>query len=106
MRISDWSSDVCSSDLRIGMPVSGLAKWKTTIQMLALGFLIVGDAVPAPLSAAMIGEIGIWIAAALTLFTGYDYLRAGLVHMTDGSPRPAGEENGKPDRTKTAGHTG
>jgi CDP-diacylglycerol---glycerol-3-phosphate 3-phosphatidyltransferase len=68
--------------LRVGMPVSRLAKWKTFIQMVAIGFLIVGDAGPGFLPVAAIGESLLWIAAALTLVTGYDYLRAGLPHIT------------------------
>jgi cardiolipin synthase (CMP-forming) len=67
--------------LRIGMPVSRLAKWKTVIQMVAIGVLIVGDAGPAFLPVAAIGEMLLWIAASLTLVTGYDYLQAGLRHM-------------------------
>ena len=67
--------------LRIGMPVSRLAKWKTVIQMVAIGVLIVGDAGPRFLPVAAIGEMLLWIAASLTLVTGYDYLRAGLRHM-------------------------
>ena len=67
--------------LRVGLPVSKLAKWKTAIQMTAIGFLIVGDAGPAFLPVAGIGEMLLWIAAMLTLVTGYDYLRAGLTHM-------------------------
>ena len=67
--------------LRIGMPVSRLAKWKTVIQMVAIGVLIVGDAGPRFLPVAAIGEMLLWIAASLTLVTGYDYLQAGLRHM-------------------------
>ena len=67
--------------LRVGMPVSRLAKWKTVIQMIAIGVLIVGDAGPAFLPVAAIGEMMLWIAASLTLVTGYDYLQAGLRHM-------------------------
>ena len=83
------------AEVRVGMPVSRLAKWKTVIQMLALGFLIVGGAGPdfGPLSTAEIGEYGLWLAAMLTLVTGYDYLRAGLRQIslsdenaTDGAP--------------------
>ena len=74
--------------LRVGMPVSRLAKWKTAIQMVAIGFLIVGDAGPGFLPVKAIGESLLWIAAALTLVTGYDYLRAGLPHIT--RPRRAG----------------
>ena len=73
--------------LRVGMPVSRLAKWKTFIQMVAIGFLIVGDAGPPFLSAPAIGESLLWVAALLTLVTGYDYLVAGLRHIN--GPRPA-----------------
>jgi CDP-diacylglycerol---glycerol-3-phosphate 3-phosphatidyltransferase len=67
--------------IRISVPVSQLAKWKTTIQMVAIGILLVGDAGPAAIPVRQIGEAGLWIAAALTLITGYDYLRAGLRHI-------------------------
>lgn len=69
------------AEIRVGLPVTKLAKAKTTVQMIALGFLIVGDVAPPWLPAKLIGEIGIWIAAVITLITGYDYLRAGLRHM-------------------------
>lgn len=69
------------AELRVGLPVSKLAKVKTTVQMVALGFLIVGDVAPAAIPAKLIGEVGIWIAAVITMITGYDYLRAGLKHM-------------------------
>jgi cardiolipin synthase (CMP-forming) len=69
------------AELRVGVPVSMLAKWKTTVQMVALGFLILGDAGPAALPIRLIGEIGFWVAAILTLVTGYDYLVTGLRHM-------------------------
>ncbi len=67
----------------VGVPVSKLAQWKTTVQMLALGFLMVGTAGPnfGPLSTTEVGVWGLWIAAILTLVTGYDYLRAGLRHV-------------------------
>lgn len=71
------------AEVRIGVPVSKLAKWKTTIQMLALGFLIVGDAAEQWLPAHDIGRAMIWAAAVLTVITGFDYLRAGLRHMTE-----------------------
>lgn len=70
------------AELQVGMPVSKLAKWKTTIQMLALGFLVVGPAETGPIPADMIGLVLLWIAAALTVVTGFDYLRAGMRHMT------------------------
>ena len=68
--------------VRVGLPVSRLARWKTTIQMVAIGFLIVGDAGPGFLHVTVTGELLLWLAALLTLVTGYDYLRAGFVHMT------------------------
>lgn len=78
------------AELRVGVPVSLLAKWKTTVQMIALGFLIVAKAdSEVPVNAMLIGEILLWIAAALTLVTGYDYLMIGLKHMaadTRGGP--------------------
>jgi cardiolipin synthase len=85
--------------LRIGLPVSRLAKWKTMIQMVAIGFLLVGDAGPVILPVEAIGEFLLWAAAALTLVTGYDYLRAGLGHMTAQRPlRPAPVKAGKPSQ--------
>jgi cardiolipin synthase len=78
--------------LRVGMPVSRLAKWKTAIQMVAIGFLIVGDAGPAILRVSAIGETLLWAAALLTLMTGYDYLRAGLPHLTR-TPRTRGQKS-------------
>jgi len=67
--------------LHVGVPVSELAKWKTLLQMLALGFLIVGDGGLPAWPVSLVGEIGLWAAAALTVATGYDYLKAGLKHM-------------------------
>jgi CDP-diacylglycerol---glycerol-3-phosphate 3-phosphatidyltransferase len=76
------------ASISVGVPVSRLAKWKTTIQMFALGFLIVYDASPDWIPSVWIGEIGVWVAALLTLITGYDYLDAGLNHLTaDPEPR-------------------
>jgi cardiolipin synthase len=81
------------AEIRVGMPVSKLAKWKTTIQMLAIGFLIVGDFGPEFLATRLIGEVGLWIAAGLTLVTGVDYLVIGLSHMdTTPDPLPDGEK--------------
>lgn len=78
------------AELRVSVPVTRLAKWKTTLQMIAIGFLIVGDVLPlgGGLSASHVGVVGLWLAAALTVITGYDYLRAGLRHLL-GSPYPA-----------------
>jgi cardiolipin synthase (CMP-forming) len=69
------------ADLRVSIPVSHLAKWKTTLQLVALGALILGGAVPGQLWVHLVGVASLWAAAALTLVTGYDYLRIGLKHM-------------------------
>ena len=71
------------AEVSAGLPVSRLAKWKTGVQMTAIGFLIVGSAGPAWLPVVEIGWLGLWLAAILTLITGYDYLRDGIRHMTD-----------------------
>lgn len=68
---------------QVSIPVSTLAKWKTTLQMFTLGFLIVGTDAPTWIPAQIIGEVGLWLAALLTLITGYDYLKAGVVHMLE-----------------------
>ncbi|MFQ5783324.1 MAG: CDP-diacylglycerol--glycerol-3-phosphate 3-phosphatidyltransferase [Alphaproteobacteria bacterium] len=80
------------AELRVSVPVSRLAKWKTTIQMVAIGVLLVGDAGPTfftgALTTTLVGDILMWLAAGLTLVTGFDYLRAGLKHMN----APASQE--------------
>ncbi|MBV8166911.1 MAG: CDP-diacylglycerol--glycerol-3-phosphate 3-phosphatidyltransferase [Alphaproteobacteria bacterium] len=88
--------------LKVGVPVSRLAKWKTAIQMVALGFLIVGDQGPFPIK--LIGDIGLVLAALLTIYTGWDYLRAGLGHMDTEPPRKASES--EPRSAKTARSVG
>jgi CDP-diacylglycerol--glycerol-3-phosphate 3-phosphatidyltransferase len=67
--------------LNISMPVSSLAKWKTTFQLVALGALILGGAVPQQQWVHDVGLVSLWLAAGLTLVTGYDYLRTGLKHF-------------------------
>lgn len=69
------------ADLRVSMPVSQLAKWKTAFQLVALGALILGGALPAWAFVHQTGLFSLWVAALLTLVTGWDYLRAGIRHM-------------------------
>lgn len=92
------------AELQVGMPVTRLAKWKTAIQMVAIGFLVLGDAGPefGPLTPTFIGVYGLWAAAVLTLITGFDYLRAGVRHVTgDGQPaEPAPEPKPRADRRR------
>jgi CDP-diacylglycerol--glycerol-3-phosphate 3-phosphatidyltransferase/cardiolipin synthase len=67
--------------LRVSVPVSKLAKWKTTFQLVSLGGIILGGAIPQWPWVRDIGLISLWTAAGLTLITGWDYLRAGVKHM-------------------------
>lgn len=72
------------AELKVSVPVTQLAKWKTTIQMFAIAFLLAGPAGDKILPYTT--EIGItllWISAIVTLYTGYDYFRAGLKHIVD-----------------------
>lgn len=71
------------AEVRVSVPVTRMAKWKTTLQMLALGFLLVGPAGPdfGPIATIEIGIYGLWGAALLTLITGVDYFIAGIRHI-------------------------
>ena len=71
-------------ELRVSVPVTQIAKWKTTAQLIAIGFLIAGPAGDALVpGVTYAGIILLWVAAALTLYTGYDYFRAGLRHVVN-----------------------
>jgi cardiolipin synthase len=74
------------AQIRVGLPVTKLAKWKTGVQMTALGLLLLSSKGARviglghlPIDA--IGAVMLWVAAALTLITGWDYLLAGLKHV-------------------------
>jgi cardiolipin synthase (CMP-forming) len=72
------------AELRVSVPVSRLAKWKTTWQLVAVGFLILGEAGDRILPVVTpIGLFLLWTSAILTLYTGWDYFRAGLRHLID-----------------------
>lgn len=72
------------AQLQVSVPVTQLAKYKTTIQLVAIGFLIAGPAGDKVLPYnSEIGLVGLWVAATLTLYTGYDYFRAGLKYLTE-----------------------
>lgn len=72
-----------------GLPVSRLAKWKTGVQMVAIGVLIVGQAGPAVLPVVELGVTALWIAAGLTVVTGWGYVRAGIRQIAGPPPAPA-----------------
>lgn len=67
--------------LQVSLPVSQLAKWKTTLQLVSLGALILSGALPDAAWIKFVGLASLWGAAALTIVTGWDYLRVGLKHM-------------------------
>lgn len=69
----------------VSVPVTWLAKWKTALQLIAIGFLLAGSAGDAIFPyTTLTGLILLWGSALLTLYTGYDYVRAGLGHVMDG----------------------
>ena len=72
------------AELQVSVPVTRLAKYKTAVQMLAMGFLIAGPAGDKVLAYnTLIGIAGLWVAALVTLYTGFDYFRAGITHLTE-----------------------
>ena len=74
-------------ELQVSVPVTQIAKWKTTVQLVSIGFLIAGPAgdalFPSFPIVTTIGLAMLWVAAGLTLYTGYDYFRAGIRHVVD-----------------------
>ena len=72
------------AELNVKVHVSWLAKWKTAMQMVALAVLLAGPAGDKLLPGiSLTGLVLLWIAAILTLWTGYDYLRAGVRHAME-----------------------
>ncbi len=71
-------------ELQVSVPVTKIAKWKTAVQLVAIGFLIAGPAGDKIIPYLTEFGLGLlWIAAGLTLYTGYDYFRAGIRHVVD-----------------------
>lgn len=72
------------AELKVSVPVTRLAKWKTALQMVAIAFLLAGSAGDKifPYTSET-GIVLLWLAAVITLYTGYDYFRAGGRHMLD-----------------------
>jgi cardiolipin synthase len=72
------------AELKVSVPVTRLAKWKTTIQLVAIGFLLAGPAgdtlVP---GTTEVGLVLLWTAALVTLYTGWDYFRAGVGYLVE-----------------------
>ncbi|MCM5555053.1 CDP-diacylglycerol--glycerol-3-phosphate 3-phosphatidyltransferase [Pleomorphomonas sp. NRK KF1] len=77
------------ADLKVSVPVTRLAKWKTTLQLIAIGILLLGPTGDKLVNG--ITELGIamlWTAALVTLYTGYDYFRSGVVYLMEESHEP------------------
>jgi cardiolipin synthase len=75
------------AELRVSVPVTQLAKWKTTVQLIAIGFLIAGPAGDQVIAGVSeIGLVLLWASALITLYTGYDYFRAGMRHVFEEAP--------------------
>ena len=73
---------------KVSMPVTGLAKFKTFIQMFAIAILLTGESGNRIINfqdynAHSIGIILLWLSAFLTLYTGYDYVKKGIDHIID-----------------------
>lgn len=76
------------ADLKVSVPVSKVAKWKTTAQLFALGFLVAGPAGDKVLPGnTQIGIVLLWAAAGLTIYTGWDYFNAGIRHLVEQDER-------------------
>ena len=72
------------AELQVSVPVTQLAKWKTTVQLVAVALLLAGPAgeliIP---GTTLAGLVALWLVALLTLYTGYDYFRAGIGHLIE-----------------------
>ena len=83
--IADWETIPALIILLREIAVSGLreylAKIKTSMQLIALAFLILSESGITIIPIISIGKIALWIAGILTLYTGYDYLKSGLKHF-------------------------
>jgi cardiolipin synthase len=72
------------AELRVSVPVTRLAKWKTTAQLVAIAFLLAGEAGDKIIPVVTVtGLTLLWISAIVTLYTGYDYFRAGVRHLIE-----------------------
>ncbi len=72
------------AELRVSVPVTRLAKWKTTAQLVAVGVLLAGPAADLLVPGiTLVGIVLLWVAAVLTLYTGWDYFRAGARHLIE-----------------------
>jgi cardiolipin synthase len=87
------------AELNVPLPVTQLAKWKTALQIIAIAFLIAPDQELFAVGSHLVGIVGLWIAAGLTLVTGWDYARAavGPIRSADARTRATA----RPARART-----
>ena len=74
--------------VQVNMPVTSLAKFKTFIQMFSIAILLTGESGNQLVNFGdynihTIGIVLLWLAAFLTIYTGYDYVKKGIGHATD-----------------------
>jgi cardiolipin synthase len=87
---------------RVSVPVTAIAKFKTAVQMVAIGAMLLTPlaevyvpGIPS-LTYAFIAYVLLWVAAALTVYTGVIYFRNGMAHIRPG-PTPAPLAPEQPD---------
>ena len=90
------------AELNVKVHVTQLAKWKTAMQMVALAVLLAGPAADKIVPGITWRARFLWIAALLTLWTGYDYLKAGVRHAMEQTDRARPAEHVMPDRECTS----
>ena len=67
--------------IKVSIPVTHIAKFKTSLQMIALAILILNENGIEIVPILLFGKFALWLAAMLTLYTGYDYLNKGFKHI-------------------------
>ena len=69
------------AEIKVSIPVSKIAKLKTSLQLIALGILILSESGITIVPILLLGKISLWLAALMTLYTGYDYIKSGFKHF-------------------------
>ena len=69
------------ADTKLVVPVSLLAKWKTAVQLIAIAVLIGAPLAQDPSMIGMVGLSLFWLAAIMTVKTGYDYFKAAMPYL-------------------------
>ena len=69
------------AEIKVSVPVSKIAKLKTSLQLIALGILILSESGITIVPILLLGKIALWLAALMTLYSGYDYIKSGFKHF-------------------------